>query len=36
MRDLDLISLAVSLDPLRAFFDGNRDRLRFLAILSPT
>ena len=32
----DMVSLAKSLDPLRAFFYDGRDRLRFLAVLSPT
>jgi hypothetical protein len=32
----DMVSLAKSLDPLQAFFDDGRDRLRFLAVLSPT
>jgi len=36
MRALRLTSLAKSLDPLRDFFDGGRDWLRFLAVLSPT
>lgn len=31
-----LTSLANSLMPLAAFFDGGRDRPRFLAVLSPT
>jgi hypothetical protein len=31
-----MISLAESLDPLQAFFDAERSRLRFLAVLSPT
>jgi hypothetical protein len=30
------ISLAKSLDLLEAFFNSSRERLRFLAILSPT
>jgi hypothetical protein len=31
-----LISLADSLQPLRQYFNQNLDRLRFLALLSPT
>jgi len=30
------ISLFDSLQPLTEYFNGNRDRLRFLAVLSPT
>jgi len=36
MCAFDLVSLAISLDPLHAFFDDNWDRPRFLAVLSPT
>ncbi len=31
-----MASLSKSLDPLQAFFEGNRARPRFLAVLSPT
>jgi hypothetical protein len=31
-----MVSLAESLDPLQGFFDAERNRLRFLAVLSPT
>jgi hypothetical protein len=36
MGALRLTSLAKSLDSLQAFFDADRDRPRFLAVLSPT
>jgi hypothetical protein len=36
MSAFELASLAKSLIPLTAFFDGSRKRLRFLAVLSPT
>jgi hypothetical protein len=31
-----LITLADSLQPLQQYFNQNSDRLRFLALLSPT
>jgi hypothetical protein len=31
-----LITLADSLQPLQQYFNKNSDRLRFLALLSPT
>ena len=32
----EVTSLADSIDPLQAYFDGHVDRVRFLALLSPT
>jgi hypothetical protein len=31
-----IMSLANSLQPLRMHMDGNKERLRFLAVVSPT
>ncbi len=31
-----ITSLASSLEPLREYFNANKDKLRFLAIVSPT
>jgi hypothetical protein len=31
-----LLTLTDSLQPLQQYFDQNNDRLRFLALLSPT
>jgi hypothetical protein len=33
---VQLISLAGSLEPLKARFNADRDKLRFVAIVSPT
>jgi len=33
---LEVGSLAMSLQPLKDYFNQNKDRLRFLALLSPT
>ncbi len=32
----ELLSLAESLEPLRDHFNANKDKLRFVALLSPT
>lgn len=36
MRIPDLTSLADSLQPLMDHFNGYKDKLRFLAVVSPT
>ncbi len=33
---LGVVSLANSLQPLQMHMDGNKERLRFLAVVSPT
>lgn len=33
---LEVVSLAGSLQPLKDHFNDNKDKLRFLALLSPT
>ncbi len=35
-EQVTVVSLAKSLDPLRTRFNEHRDKLRFIAILSPT
>ncbi len=35
-ESLELVSLASSLQPLKDYFNKNKGRLRFLALLSPT
>lgn len=32
----DLISLAADAEPLRQYFNANKGRLRFVALMSPT
>jgi len=35
MSAFGIISLADSIQPLKEYFDDNKNRLRFLAVLSP-
>jgi len=36
MKPLDVTSLADSIQPLKEHFNSNTDKLRFLALVSPT
>jgi hypothetical protein len=36
MKPAKMIALGNSLQPLKDWFNGNKNKLRFLALLSPT